>query len=121
MKSSSKTARLARLVCVGLAAGIAAGGGGWAYAANFGDGPPPPPPYRREDGSLDRSKLPDRVPVADQDGNLVGTIAKDDAFANPGPLVDGKPQPAKAIVVRDADNRVVGVLTPGRGFVRSPG
>lgn len=38
------------------------------------DVPPPRPEWVNEDGTINEAKLPKRMPVADQNGNIVGEV-----------------------------------------------
>lgn len=110
-----RVGRKTRVFVAGALGGLVVGGVGMAYAA--GDGPPERPPYVKEDGTVDRSKLPSKLPVSDSQGNVAGYIDGAEAFPTPPPLVDGKLGKEPVVVVRDANGKQVGVMVPGKGFV----
>ena len=50
---------------------------GATAAADHGLGPGPVPPWVNPDGAIDIDELPDRMPVADRNGNMVGYMLID--------------------------------------------
>lgn len=67
---------------------------------------PPPPPWVNADGTVDLSKKPDRMPVADQTGRIVGWVTLPKADSPPG-LADQKEFP-----VTNDRGEVVGYMKP---------
>ena len=79
-----------RSVAVMAVAGLLVGSAAVAASAAAKDGPPPRPAWVKEDGiSVDYSKLPQSIPVLDSNGQVIGTVGKEDLIRPP---VSG-PQP----------------------------
>lgn len=72
-----------RSIVVATAAGIVFGSVGLAVASGE-DAPPPRPSWVSEDGrTIDHEKLPDRIPVVNGRGEVVGSIPKGDLVGPP--------------------------------------
>lgn len=82
-----------------------------AMADNVTD-PPPPPPGVDEHGVGTVEGLPREIPVVDKEGNIVGSVTRED-FAG---LNEGRPPSStrtvpRRVPVRDDEGKVVGHLT----------
>lgn len=102
----------ARKLIVGVVA-VAIVGGLAGLVAAEGDLPTFGPPGTRPDGTWDLSKVPERIPVGNSEGDVVGYADRDVVFAPPpGPEVSEEPIP----VFEDESRNLVGHLTVN-GFV----
>ena len=78
--------------------------------------PPPPPPWVSPDGTVDLSKVPDRMGVVDRNGQHVGYVDGKDLLGPPPPLGTAPLDPGTP-VRSDEDGRIIGYLVPMKGFV----
>jgi hypothetical protein len=110
--------KLKGLLVIGLAVVIVvAVGGGIVFAQGLHKGPPPPPPWVNPDGTTDLAKLPDKVPVGDRTGRIIGYVDKTDAFGPPPePTAPGVPSRSHPTPVKNERGEVIGYLGPS-GFV----
>lgn len=76
-----------------IAAAAIVGLGAATSATSPGDAPAPPPPWVDEDGTVDLSEVPARLPVSGPDGEVVGYIDSAALFAPP-PLAPEEPAEA---------------------------
>ena len=99
-------------------------------ALSSGDQPPPQPAWEKPDGTLDMNKVPDRVPIADFEGNIAGYASKEDIYGDNTPsrppgmsfeaYVDGVAEGTieePLVPVTDKDGNLVGHVVPGGSFV----
>ena len=75
------TAALAAAVFIAISAATIIVASPWSAgptaAANHGLAPGPVPPWVNPDGTIDIDKVPDRMPVSDRNGNMVGYMPVD--------------------------------------------
>ena len=75
------TAALAAAVVIAISAATIIVASRWSAgptaAANHGLAPGPNPPWVNPDGTIDIDKVPDRMPVSDRNGNMVGYMPVD--------------------------------------------
>ena len=74
------TAALSAAVFIAISAATIIVASPWSAgptAANHGLAPEPNPPWVNPDGTIDIDKVPDRMPVSDRNGNMVGYMLVD--------------------------------------------
>lgn len=105
------------LVAASLAIGVL---GGTAIAIAGGEQPPPPPPWVNSDGTVDESKLPDKIGVVDNTGQVVRDERGRQVFVDPRaalPQGPGSGDKEPSISVRqNPDGSEQHETRGGRGF-----
>lgn len=116
--------RMSKLILISLAV-LALALGGVDIAVATVKEPPPPPAWVNPGGTADISKMPDRIPVADAMGNIVGYVDKN-LVTNPPAGPRGSLSQDGEIPARNENGDIVGYLVsdgePGAPlrFARTP-
>lgn len=95
-----------KLLIAVLAGAVSVAGLSWAWASSHDV---PLPPGVDPDGTVTVPNMPERIPVADENGNLAGYVDRNAMFGPPTGLPTEVPEPQK-LPVTDQQGKLVGFL-----------